>query len=92
MNQNSALSEQDILNQMLIQEKHMISSYSTFITEASCPNLRQLLTNNFEQTCEDQYQLFDCMRQKGYYQTKDAPDNDVQQAKQQLGQMRTQLS
>jgi spore coat protein CotF len=85
------LSEQDLLNDLLTQEKQFISAYSTFISEASCPNLRHILMTNFDQVCEDQYQIFDLMRQKGYYQTKDAQDNEVNTAKQKFSQMKNQL-
>ena len=88
---NMQLSEQDLLNDLLTQEKQFISAYSTFISEASCPNLRHILMTNFDQVCEDQYQIFDLMRQKGYYQTKDAQDNEVNTAKQKFSQMKNQL-
>lgn len=85
------LSEKDILNDLLIQEKHMSSAYSTYVTEASCPNLRSLLTQNLTDIFNEQYQVFDTMRQKGMYQTKDAQTQDVQQAKQQFQQMWQQM-
>lgn len=75
------MTEQDLLNDLLNQEKQIMSSYATFIQEASCENLRKVLTNQFNQTSMDQYQVFDQMRQKGYYQTKDADAQEVQQAK-----------
>ena len=46
---------------------------------------------NFDQICEDQYKIFDLMRQKGYYPTKDAADADVNNAKQKFEQMKSQL-
>ena len=79
--QQPNMSEQDLLNDLLNQEKQLMSSYTTYIQEASCENLRKILTNQFNQTSQDQYQVFDQMRQKGYYQTKDASDQEVQQAK-----------
>lgn len=82
MNQQANLTEQDLLNDLLNQEKQLMSSYATYIQEASCQNLRKILTNQFNQTSQDQYQVFDQMRQKGYYQPKDAQDQEVQQAKQ----------
>lgn len=91
MTTNKSLNEQDILNDMLMQEKQMISSYSTYITEASCQNLRQVLMNNLNEDCQDQYQVFDNMKRKGYYQTKDASDNEVQDTKQKFQQMKNTL-
>ncbi len=91
MHQQPNLTEQELLNDLLNQEKHLISSYASYIQEASCPNLRKILSNQFNQTSADQYQVFDQMRQKGYYQTKDASDQEVQQAKQNFKTMQSQL-
>ncbi len=91
MHQQPNLSEQDLLNDILNQEKQLMSSYSTYIQEASCPNLRKILTNQFNQISNDQYQIFDHMRQKGYYQTKDASDQEVQQAKQNYKTMQNEI-
>lgn len=89
--QQQTLSEKDILNDMLLQEKHMSAAYTTYVTEASCPNLRNLLTQNLTDIFSEQFQVFDTMRQKGLYQSKDAPTNEVQQAKQQFQQMWQQM-
>ena len=91
MVQQQQLTEQEILNDILLQEKHMSSAYSTYVTEASCPNLRNLLTQNLTDIFNEQYQVFDTMRQKGMYQVKDAQTNEVQQAKQQFQQMWQQM-
>lgn len=85
------MSEQDLLNDLLNQEKQLMSNYSTFISEASCENLRKVLTNQFNQTCQDQYQVFDQMRQKGYYQTKDAQAQEVQQVKDTYTNMQSEI-
>ncbi len=81
------LTEQDLLTDLLNQEKQMISAYAAYIQEASCPTLRKVLMSQMSQTCQDQYQVFDQMRQKGYYTPKDAPDKDVQAAKSSLKNM-----
>jgi len=88
---NQQLTEQEILNDMLLQEKHMSSAYTTYVTEASCPNLRSLLTQNLTDIFNEQYQVFDTMRQKGMYQVKDAQTNEVQMAKQKFQQMSQQM-
>ncbi len=75
------LSEQELLNDLLNQEKQLVTSYATYLTEASCHNLRKLLSSQLSQTSHDQYQVFEQMRDKGYYKTKDASDKEVQQVK-----------
>lgn len=88
---NPNLSERDLLNDLLNQEKQLMSSYATYIQEASCHNLRKLLAGQFTQTSHDQYQVFDLMRQKGYYQIKDASDEDVQQVKSSFKAMQNEI-
>jgi len=85
------MSEKDLLNDLLNQEKQIMSSTSTFIQESSCENLRRMLTDQFEQTSHDQYTIFDHMRQKGYYPTDDAQTQKVEQAKQAFRNMQSEL-
>lgn len=96
MNQNlsngqSTLTDQDRMEDLLTQEKYMISSYGSFIPEASCPDLRQVLSENFEGCAQNQYAIFDQMNQLGWYQTKEAPMPEVDAARQKFQQMKTQL-
>ena len=83
--------DKEILNDILDQEKQIISLYSTGVTESSCQNMRNLLLKNIEQTSNDQYEVFDQMRTLGYYQTSPAQDAQVQQAKQKFAQVKQQL-
>lgn len=91
MNTSPNLSEKDLMQDLLTTEKQVISAYSTGITESSCPNLRNVLLNNFRNAEDTQYKVFDAMKQKGWYQTKDAPDNEVQQIKSKSAQMQQEL-
>lgn len=86
------LSEKDMMQDLLATEKQTISAYSTGITETSCENLRKTLLNNFRTSEETQYKVFDAMKQKGWYQTKDAPDADVQAVKDSACTMSQELS
>ncbi|MDP4091006.1 MAG: spore coat protein [Bacillota bacterium] len=85
------LSDKDILHDLLATEKQVCSSYSVGITETSCNNLRNTLVNNFKSVQDIQYKIFDTMRQKGWYQIQDAPDNEVQQLKNKTNQMMNEL-
>ncbi len=89
--QNAVLSEQDIMEDLLTQEKYLISSYSTFLPEATCPQLRQVLTDNFYECASSQYNVFDRMNQMGWYQTKNAPAPEIQAARQKFQQMKSQM-
>lgn len=85
------MNEKDLMQDLLTSEKQVISAYSTGITETSCQNLRNTLVNNFKSAQDVQYKVFDAMKQKGWYTTKDAPDNEVNQLKNQANQMMGEL-
>ncbi|MDP4143787.1 MAG: spore coat protein [Bacillota bacterium] len=82
-----AFSEKELMHDLLATEKQTISGYSVGITETSCQNLRNTLVNNFKNAQDVQFKVFDAMKQKGWYATKDAPDSDVQKAKNEINQM-----
>lgn len=85
------MNEKEMMQDLLTTEKQVISAYSTGITESSCPNLRNTLVNNFKSAQDIQYKVFDAMKQKGWYTSKDAPANEVQQLKNEANQMMTEL-
>ena len=79
--QQPGMSEKELLADLFNQEKQMMSLYAAGIQEASCRNLRKLLSSQFNQISQDQFELFDQMREKGYHQAKEASPQDVQQVK-----------
>jgi spore coat protein CotF len=85
------MQEKDLMQDLLTSEKQVISAYSTGITESSCQNLRDTLVNNFKNVEDVQYKVFDAMKQKGWYATKDAPDADVTNAKNSANKMMGEL-
>lgn len=85
------MTEKDLMSDLLATEKQVISAYSTGITESSCANLRNTLIGNYTNDQNIQYMIFDAMKQKGWYPTKDAPDNEVQELKDQANQMMNEL-
>ena len=78
------MSEKELLNDLLNEEKQIVKSYATYVTEASCQNLRQLLIRNMTECSEDQYNIFDQMRQRQMYNQKNAQSQDVTQAKESI--------
>lgn len=88
---NPGLSEQEIMTDLLTSEKQVISAYNTGITETSCPNLRQHLSKCLTDTQEIQFQIFNSMQQRGWYQTKPSPMQDVQNAKNKYNQVKSEM-
>lgn len=87
----SCFSDQDRMEDLISQEKFLIDGYSTFIPEATCPELRQVLSENLNGCFNNQYTVFDKMRQLGWYPGKNAAQADIDQAKQKYSQMQQQL-
>lgn len=90
MQQNAPMTEQEILSDLLTQEKQCVKDYAGNITEASCKNLRQLLLSNLTECSTDQLAVFEQMKSRNFYKTKDAPDNDVQTTKQEMQTLKQQ--
>ncbi len=86
------LNDQDKIADLLAEEKYLIGGYGTFIPEAACPQLRQVLTQNLTECVQNQYAIFDQMNQLGWYPTKDAPVADVNAAREKFQQMQQQLN
>ena len=87
----SCFSDQDRMEDLISQEKFLIDGYSTFIPEATCPELRQVLSENLNGCFNNQYTVFDKMRQLGWYPGKNAAQADIDHAKQKYSQMQQQL-
>ena len=85
------MNEKEMMIDLLATEKQVISAYSTGITETSCKNLRNTLVNNFKNVQDLQFRVYDSMKQKGWYTTKDAPDADVIKLKTESTQLSTEL-
>lgn len=86
-----SLSEKELMHDLLASEKQVCSAYNVGITEASCTNLRQHLTKCLNDSQQIEYQLFDAMKQRGWYQIKKAQPQDVQSAKTKYQQLQSDL-
>ena len=87
----TCFTDQDRMEDLLAQEKYLADGYSTFIPEATCPELRQVLSENLNGCFNNQYTVFDKMTQMGWYATKNAPQADIDEARQKFTQMKQQL-
>ncbi len=83
--------DQRMVGDLLDTTKHIATVYGSYIIEGSCPNLRQVMTANMNETLNDQFQIFQQMQQRGWYQTKPAQQPDIQAARQKFTQEKGQL-
>lgn len=94
MNQQPApmgLSDQELAYDLLYQEKALMANISSEVVEGSHAGLRNVLNDMFMQIGQDQLQVFQHMNEQGWYQTKPAPQPELQTAKQKYQQMRQGL-
>lgn len=91
MQQTMNLTEQEIMNDALSSEKQIISAYGTFLAESTCENLRSEMTKIMNDKQQIQFEIFDTMKQKGWYNVKNANLNDVQTASQKFQTMQQNM-
>lgn len=82
--QADQFSEQNVLQMALNDTKLMASSVNSYILEASDEQLRRDYMTVLGDIYSQQKQIFDIMEQKGYYQTKEATPEEINEAKQQF--------
>lgn len=87
---NSSMSEQELLTDLLNSEKAMVKDYASDCTEVACPNLRNLLINCMTECSEDQFAVFEQMQQRNMYKTKPAKEQEVQTAKTDMNTLQQQ--
>ena len=87
-----SLTDQDRMEDLLTSEKYLIGVYSSFIPEAACPQLKSVLTDNFNGCVLNQTELFDKMNQLGWYPAKAAPKPEVDAARQKFQQLKQQIT
>lgn len=87
----SDFSEQELLADLMNQEKQLLQAYAAALQESTCPQLRKLIINQFHQASKDQYELLDQMRQKGYFKDKDASEAEVREIVATLKSMQSDL-
>ena len=91
-NTAQVMTDQDKMEDLLSEEKYLISAYGTFIPEAVCPQLRQVLTQNLTECVDNQYTIFDQMSRMGWYPTKDAPAADINAAREKFSNLKQSLN
>lgn len=78
------LDDYEIISDVLGSEKQIVKLYSTALCEASEEPFRNLLKGNLDDAAADQYKAFKFMEERGMYQTEQATEQKISQAKQQF--------
>ncbi len=86
------MTEKDMLQDILVLEKDIVKTYASYLIEASCENLRGVLSKNLKDSADGQYGVFNTMNTRDMYPVKEAPATEVQQAKKKFSGISQQLS
>ena len=79
----SSLPERDLMNDVLSSQKFITDTYNTFTNECATQNVRDGFMSILSEEHQIQSEVFDLMKQRGWYQTPAADQQKVSQAKQQ---------
>lgn len=86
------LNEKDSLQDMLNLEKAMVKLYSTALTEGCSKGFRTLVKENFLSSVEDQFEVFSLMTEQGYYRVESAPEDTLEEQKDNFSTVKSQLN
>lgn len=80
------LGEKEMLNDFLISQKQLTSTYNTYAGECVSEQLRNTFLNILDDEHKIQADLFCDMQSNGWYQVEQADQQKVTQARQKLSQ------
>jgi spore coat protein CotF len=80
--QTSQCDDKQTLQDALMSQKHMTGSYNTFAGECANEQLRTAMLSILNEEHKIQADIFCSMQSKGWYQTEQAEQQKIQQAKQ----------
>ncbi|OEH86925.1 hypothetical protein BHU72_01295 [Desulfuribacillus stibiiarsenatis] len=90
--QTASFTDRDLLNEMILLEKHASSLYHTATIEASSEKLHQDCGSIMQETLQCQRKLYNLMTQKGWYNTQNTDHQQISQSYQKfLGEMQNQF-
>lgn len=87
---NSSMTEQELLTDLLQSERAAVKQYAESCTESGCMSLRNLLINCMSEVSEDQFAVFEQMKQRNLYKTTPAKQQEIQTAMQDMTQLQRQ--
>ena len=74
----NCLTEEDILNDVLLSEKNMSNSYSVAINEMSSDKLYKKIMNFFDDTKEIAREIFTFMQSNGLYELSSETEEKIE--------------
>lgn len=79
---SSPIPEKEMMNDVLSSEKYLTEAYNTYTNECATPNVRDEFMRILTEEHQIQAEVFDTMKQRGWYDVPAAQQQKIQQAKQ----------
>lgn len=79
---NSPIPEKEMMNDVLSSQKYLTEAYNTYTNECATPNVRDEFMKILTEEHQIQAEVFDTMKQRGWYAVPAAQQQKIQQAKQ----------
>ena len=86
----STLPERDLMNDVLASQKFITDTYNTLTNECATPNVRNGFLSILSEEHQIQAEVFDLMKQHGWYQVPAADQQKVTQTKQKFQDQQAQ--
>ena len=85
------MTEQEILQDVLIAHKFLLSMYNQFGLECSNPKLRNLFIEQYAEVSKHNFKVFEIMKKQGIYPITEAETQKINQAVKMHSQMQDGL-
>lgn len=82
-----SMDDKSRLNDSIISQKLIASTYNSYVNECSSPQLRADFLNILKEEHDIQFDIFNEMSMRGWYQAKPAEPQSVMQARQKFSNM-----
>lgn len=79
---NAQMQDKEIMEDVLTSQKAVTGAYNNFANECATPNVRDEFMRILTEEHQIQADVFDAMKQRGWYPTPAAEQQKIQQAKQ----------
>lgn len=89
---DTTLSEKDALQDLLDCEKLLMSYYADALLEGSCKSFRKEILKNYTADAETQFQVFQQMQSRGYYEVQPAAKMMIDQNTEKFEKVKKQIA
>ena len=90
--QETTLCEKDALQDLLDCEKLLMNYYAAALTEGSCKPFRKEILKNYTANADTQFQVFEQMLSRGYYQVQPAEKMLIDQNVEKFSKVQKQIA